>query len=232
MATIVELPRLSDTMEEGVIAKWHVAVGDKVKRGQVIADVETDKATMEFESFDSGTVLKLIAAEGESMPIGTPIAVLGKPGEDAETALSGKSKTSKAEPSKPAAPSKSGSESARPEAPEPAPAPTPAGHTEPVLTPEVEDEESGDSGGEESGQDDDRIAASPIARRLARENGLRLSDIKGSGPHGRIVKTDVEAAVAGSGAKASGAASSGTVATAGGRPYFSQPDAPQKLSQM
>ena len=66
MATVVELPRLSDTMEEGVIARWRIKVGDKVKRGQVIAEIETDKATMEFESFDSGTVLKLIAAEGEA----------------------------------------------------------------------------------------------------------------------------------------------------------------------
>ena len=69
MATVVELPRLSDTMEEGVIARWRIKVGDKVKRGQVIAEIETDKATMEFESFDSGTVLKLIATEGETLPL-------------------------------------------------------------------------------------------------------------------------------------------------------------------
>ena len=84
MATVVELPRLSDTMEEGVIARWRIKVGDKVKRGQVIAEIETDKATMEFESFDAGTVLKLIAGEGETLPIGAPIAVLGAPGEDPE----------------------------------------------------------------------------------------------------------------------------------------------------
>ncbi|MBL9048332.1 MAG: biotin/lipoyl-binding protein, partial [Tabrizicola sp.] len=86
MATVVELPRLSDTMEEGVIAKWRVQVGDKVKRGQVIADIETDKATMEFESFDSGVVLKLIAAEGDTLPLGAPIAVLGAPGENPDAA--------------------------------------------------------------------------------------------------------------------------------------------------
>src|SRR5690606_15698966 len=90
MAIIVELPRLSDTMEEGVIAKWHISEGDKVKRGQVIADIETDKATMEFESFDAGTVLKIVAPEGETLPLGAPIAVLGKPGEDVEQLLSGR----------------------------------------------------------------------------------------------------------------------------------------------
>ena len=101
MATIVELPRLSDTMEEGVIAKWHIAEGDKVKRGQIIADVETDKATMEYESFDAGTVLKIIAAEGDTHAIGTPIAVLGKPGEDVDAALA---KAGSAAPAAPAAP--------------------------------------------------------------------------------------------------------------------------------
>ena len=76
MAIVVELPRLSDTMEEGVVAKWRVAVGDKVKRGQVIAEIETDKATMEFESFDKGHVLALVAEEGEPLPIGAVIAYL------------------------------------------------------------------------------------------------------------------------------------------------------------
>ena len=84
MAIIVELAALvSDTMEEGVIAKWHVGEGDKVKRGQVIADIETDKATMEFESFDAGIgAASLVAPEGETLELGAPIAVLGKPGED------------------------------------------------------------------------------------------------------------------------------------------------------
>ncbi|MBC8073251.1 MAG: dihydrolipoamide acetyltransferase, partial [Deltaproteobacteria bacterium] len=89
MATVVSLPRLSDTMEEGVIAKWHIAVGDKVKRGQMIAEIETDKATMEFESFDAGVVLELVAAEGQALPIGAPIAVFGKEGEDPKAALGG-----------------------------------------------------------------------------------------------------------------------------------------------
>lgn len=220
MATIVELPRLSDTMEEGVIAKWHVAVGDKVKRGQVIADVETDKATMEFESFDSGTVLKLIAAEGESMPIGTPIAILGKPGENPD----------EAQPS-----AKAGGD---------APKAEPKGDVDPPASDASPKQEAAQAGIEKSEPaepakashgDDDRIAASPLARRLARENDLSLSEIEGSGPHGRIVKSDIEAAIAKGGSKsaATGAGAKATIATGpGGRPYFSQPDAPQKLSQM
>ena len=87
MPVVVELPRLSDTMEEGVVAKWLVKEGDKVKRGQVIAEIETDKATMEFESFDAGTVLKIVAGEGETLALGAPIAVLGKAGEDPSAAL-------------------------------------------------------------------------------------------------------------------------------------------------
>src|SRR5689334_3023230 len=103
MATTVTLPRLSDTMEEGVIAKWRIKVGDKVKRGQVIADIETDKATMEFESFDAGTVLKLVAGEGEALPVGAPIAVFGQPGENPDAAAPASKPADKpAEPAKPA----------------------------------------------------------------------------------------------------------------------------------
>ena len=197
MATIVELPRLSDTMEEGVIAKWHIAEGDKVKRGQVIADIETDKATMEFESFDAGTVLKIVASEGDTHPIGAPIAVLGKPGEDVEEALAkagggGSSPAPKAEAPAQEAPK---AEAPVQEAPKP--------------------------------EDDGRIAASPLARRLAHEAGIALSAITGSGPHGRVVKADVDAAIAG------GGASSGTsTVSEGARTFVSRPDTKTTLSQM
>ena len=84
MATVVELPRLSDTMEEGVIAKWRIAVGDKVKRGQIIAEIETDKATMEVEAVDEGTLGKILVPEGtEGVAVNTPIAVILEEGEDA-----------------------------------------------------------------------------------------------------------------------------------------------------
>lgn len=240
MATIVELPRLSDTMEEGVIAKWHVAVGDKVKRGQVIADVETDKATMEFESFDSGTVLKLIAAEGESMAIGTPIAILGKPGENPDAASPAKDKSASEEaPAAKAAPKGESAPKAEPAAKG---QPAAKGDVDPPASDASPKREAAQAGIEKSEpseaspkanrEDDERIAASPLARRMAREHDLPLSAIEGSGPHGRIVKTDIEAAIA-KGGKPAATGAKTTVATGpGGRPYFSQPDAPQKLSQM
>ncbi len=208
MATIVELPRLSDTMEEGVIAKWHIAEGDKVKRGQIIADVETDKATMEYESFDAGTVLKIIAAEGDTHPIGTPIAVLGKPGEDVDAALAkagggGGAPAPKAEAA-PAAEAAPVAESA------PAAEAKPAAAAAPAPTAE-----------------DGRVAASPLARRMAHEGGIALSAITGSGPHGRVVKTDVEAAIAGG-----GSAAAGTTVSDGARTFVSRPDTKMSLSQM
>jgi len=276
MPIVVELPRLSDTMEEGVIAKWHIAVGDKVKRGQVIADVETDKAIMEFESFDAGTVLKVVVPEGEAMPIGTAIAVLGKPGEDAEAALAARkgggsggaaSASAKATeapakateaPAKGAEPAVGAEEEAaaaladaESEDTATADSKAKAGTTNGKQAPEAKAKADGKKApapeakppkaaapakDEPESADDGRIAASPLARRLAREHGIRLSEIPGSGPHGRIVKTDVEAAAARgpSEAEDDGAESSKAVGqvTASGRVFTSRPDQPQKLSQM
>ena len=217
MATVVEMPRLSDTMEEGVIAKWHVKEGDKVKRGQLIAEVETDKATMEFESFDAGHVLKLVAPEGETLPIGAPIAVLGKQGEDVESALSGAGKKNGAAKAKAKAESEPESES-EPE-------------REPESEPEPESEsESEAESAPEPGRTPERIAASPLARRLAREWSIDLTQVSGSGPHGRIVKTDVEAARESGTGKA--AASGSTTVSGDQRPFLSRPDEPLKLSPM
>ncbi|HWB80516.1 MAG TPA: dihydrolipoamide acetyltransferase family protein [Nannocystaceae bacterium] len=191
MATVVSLPRLSDTMEEGVIAKWHVAPGDKVKRGQVIAEIETDKATMEFESFDAGVVLELVASEGQTLPIGAPIAVFGQAGEDPKAALAGgAAKPAAAE--KPAAekPAAEKPAAAKPAEAKPAaakPAPEPPAAAKPAAS-------NGSNGAARPQRDDGRIAASPLARRLAREHGLELGEIEGSGPHGRVIKDDVERA--------------------------------------
>ncbi len=175
MATIVQLPRLSDTMEEGVIAKWHIKPGDKVKRGQLIAEIETDKATMEFESFDAGVVLELVAPEGKTLAIGAPIAVFGQVGEDPRAALLAASGT-------PTVVSVAAPAIAAPATP-PTAAPEPAAPTS-LAKITVTD----------GAVDPRRIAASPLARRLAQEAGLSLAAIPGSGPHGRIVKSDVERA--------------------------------------
>jgi pyruvate dehydrogenase E2 component (dihydrolipoamide acetyltransferase) len=256
MAKIVELPRLSDTMEEGVIAKWHIAEGDTVKRGQVIADIETDKATMEFESFDAGVVLKILAPEGETLAIGTPIAVLGKAGEDVDAALAGRG-GGKAAAAKPAAegkataakPAGGAKAAAKGKAAEAEPAEDEAAEDEAAEDEAAEDEAAEDEAAEDeaaedepaakaepaAGRSSERIAASPLARRLAREHGVDLAKLSGSGPHGRIVKSDVEAAAAAKSAEPAKPAKPVVVAggvDARGRPFAMRPDEPVKLSQM
>ncbi|HEY0133452.1 MAG TPA: dihydrolipoamide acetyltransferase family protein [Nannocystis sp.] len=256
---MVTLPRLSDTMEEGVIAKWRIKVGDKVKRGQVIAEIETDKATMEFESFDSGTVLKLVAGEGEALPVGATIAVLGQPGENPDAG----GKTSEAKASKPVEGTTPITGTAPPEgANGEAKLADPAGDqakadvradAEPASSPEGQGAK--DMPQKPAARDDGRVPASPLARRLAREHDLEISQIPGTGPHGRVVKTDVEQAIAASGkapakaaataaasepaapaaqrAPAGGAAATfSSEADVDGRPYATRANRTIKLSQM
>lgn len=168
MATEILMPALSPTMEEGTLAKWLVKEGDAVKSGQILAEIETDKATMEFEAVDEGVVGRLLVAEGTAgVKVNTPIAVLLDEGEDASAAAAPQASAA-ASSSASSAVAASGGSSAAP-APAPAPAVAPA------------------SGGA-------RVFASPLARRIAREKGLDLTTVKGSGPHGRIVRADVEGA--------------------------------------
>ncbi|MDP4033678.1 MAG: pyruvate dehydrogenase complex dihydrolipoamide acetyltransferase [Pseudorhodobacter sp.] len=170
MAIEILMPALSPTMEEGTLAKWLVKEGDLVKSGQILAEIETDKATMEFEAVDEGTIGRILIAEGTSgVKVNTAIAVLLEEGESADTTA--------APAAKPAA--------ATPTATAPAvasPAPAPALATAKAGT-----------GGA-------RVFASPLARRLAAEKGLDLAQVQGSGPHGRIVKADIEAAKVGAAA--------------------------------
>ncbi|MBT8425233.1 MAG: 2-oxo acid dehydrogenase subunit E2, partial [Silicimonas sp.] len=184
MPTEILMPALSPTMEEGTLAKWLVKEGDTVSSGDLLAEIETDKATMEFEAVDEGTVGKIIVPEGtEGVKVNSPIAVLLEEGESADDIgeVSSAPKDASAE-----APKESASEDKAPKA-----------------------ETLGDSGSTASaapaaGTDDkgDRIFASPLARRIAKDKGLDLSQIKGSGPKGRIVKADVEKAEPGKTEKA------------------------------
>ncbi|WP_395540210.1 pyruvate dehydrogenase complex dihydrolipoamide acetyltransferase [Neotabrizicola sp. sgz301269] len=168
MATQILMPALSPTMEEGTLAKWLVKEGDVVKSGQIIAEIETDKATMEFEAVDEGTVGKILIAEGSAgVKVNTPIAVLLEEGEDASAAAA-PAAAPKAEAAKPEA---AKADPPAMTAPAAAPAPAPAAV----------------AGGA-------RVFASPLARRIAKEKGLDLGAVKGSGPHGRIVRADVEGA--------------------------------------
>jgi pyruvate dehydrogenase E2 component (dihydrolipoamide acetyltransferase) len=183
MATEVTMPRLSDSMEEGTILRWLKNVGDEVKRGEELVEIETDKANMTYEATDEGTLIEIVAQEGDTLPIGEVIARIGEAGE-----VEGDGK--------PAAPPAKKAEAKQETEPEPAPeraastaerAPVSAAEREPAPPAEREPAPSADG----------RIKASPIARRMAGELGVELAAIQGSGPGGRIVKADVEAAAQG-----------------------------------
>ena len=171
MAELIRMPRLSDTMEEGVIVEWHKKEGDKIQVGDVLAEVETDKATMDLESYWDGVLLKILAPKGQAIPVEGLIAVIGEEGEDVEKILAEAQSTPPATESKSAEKAPAASETAsvptKPSAPEHAPA---------------------IQASEESG----RIKASPLARKMASERGIDLQLIQGSGEGGRIVKRDIE----------------------------------------
>jgi len=192
------MPALSPTMEEGTLAKWHVKKGDAVKSGDVIAEIETDKATMEVEAVDEGTIEELLVPEGaEGVKVNAPIARLsgdaaGGSAPPAQPSSSPEAKTS-GEASPKAAEGAQAAASPAPTSPPPSAAPPPPPR-------------AGEARGE-------RIFASPLARRIAEQKGLDLASLKGSGPHGRIVKADVEGAQPGQ-AKAPAAAPSGQPAPA------------------
>lgn len=169
----VVMPRLSDTMEEGVLSRWLKAEGDEVHRGDVLAEIETDKATMDLEAYDDGVLQRLLVAEGATVPIGQPLAVIGS---DAARGVA----TAPAEPSPepPAAEPSPEPPTAEPETAQPAP-PSAAGASAP------------DAAAPSAG----RVRTSPLARRIARDHGVDLTTLTGTGPGGRVVRADVEAAI-------------------------------------
>ena len=174
MAIVIDMPKLSDTMEEGVIAKWNVKEGDTVNSGDIIAEVETDKATMDVEVFDGGTVLKLVASEGESVKLGGIIAIIGDEGEDISSLLnSGGSSQTKTKES----PKKEEKSSEKEKEFDP-------------LFGELESDAEGEK--QDTTAEGDRVKASPLARKMAQEQGIDLAKVKGTGPNGRVVKADIE----------------------------------------
>lgn len=164
---IVTMPRLSDTMEEGTVASWLKSVGDEVEEGDILAEIETDKATMEFESFYSGTLLHIGIQEGEGAPVDSLLAIIGPEGTDVDAIL-------KAQASGGAAKSAPKKEASKDEAPK-----------------AVEDS-SKQEAAEPAMQDGQRIFVSPLAKKIAEEKGINLADVKGTGDNGRIVKKDIE----------------------------------------
>lgn len=198
MATKVHMEALSPTMEEGQVVKWYKAEGDEISSGDVLADIETDKATMELTARGEGTLLKVLVEEGGTAPVGQVIAVIGEEGEDISELVEGAGEAPK--PDEPApqatvegAREKQAAEATAEEAPAgeavAAAAEAPAGREG-----AAEGEAPGAPGTPAEGVDGGRIKASPLARRLADEAGLDLASIEGSGPGGRVVKRDVEEA--------------------------------------
>ena len=204
------MPALSPTMEKGNLAKWLKKEGDKVKSGDVIAEIETDKATMEVEAVDEGTIAKILVPEGtQDVAVNDVIAVLAGDGEDVKAAAG-------AGAAKPAASSPPPQKAAEPPAaakpaPIPAPAAAPAAKT---TAPAAPAPQAAAPAPQTNGHG--RIFSSPLARRLAREAGIELARINGSGPHGRVVARDVEEARSGKGLKAPAAAPAGAPAIAPG----------------
>ncbi len=172
MAIVINMPRLSDTMTEGVVAKWHKQLGDAVSEGDLLAEIETDKATMEFEAFpgQEGKLLFIGVAEGATAPVDTVLAILGEEGEDIEALKAGGASEA---PAAPAAAPAAAAPAAAP-APTPAPAAAPAAVAAPVVA------------------NDGNVKASPLARKLASEKGVDLSMVQGSGDNGRVVKRDID----------------------------------------
>ena len=185
MAIPVEMPKMSDTMEEGVLVAWLAEEGASVSAGDVIAQVETDKATMDLEVYDDGVLLKRVVGEGESVPIGALIAVLGAEGESPDAILGQYGGDG------------ASAEAAPPAGGEPVPSVQPVGGDGASASTPAPASPAGDPGSE-SGAGSGRVKASPLARRMAEEGGIDLAAIQGSGPDGRVVKRDVEAALEGS----------------------------------
>jgi pyruvate dehydrogenase E2 component (dihydrolipoamide acetyltransferase) len=192
MAQILGLPKLSPTMEEGVLVRWTKKEGDKVSPGDLIAEVETDKANMDFNVEDEGVLLKFLVKEGETVKLGAPVAIIGKAGEDT-SALEAKAKAGGAAPAKTEDATKPEPKQAAAPKPEAKPAPKPGANADakpapakPAPKPEAKPEAKPASNG--------KLLASPLAKSLAIELGIDLRTVTGSGPGGRIVERDVKAA--------------------------------------
>jgi len=169
MSIVIEMPKLSDTMSVGTVVKWYKSVGESVVNGDILAEIETDKATMELENFDDGVLLKLLAAEGDEVEIGKPLAVVGEPGEDVSAFNNIAEKPVDSTPGKSTA------------------IPSDDSMEPPIMPIAIEPTKEITMGSESSG----RIVASPLAKKIAKEKNIDLSTINGSGPNGRIVKKDL-----------------------------------------
>ena len=180
MAEVVRMPKLSDTMEEGVVAEWHKSVGDQVESGDLLAEIETDKATMEFESFQEGTLLHIGVEKGDAAPVDSILAILGEEGEDVSGILKEEEeKQSDSGSDSDIEEKKEEKKEEKEETKKAEPKPTATKEEKPAKT-ETPRTSSG------------RIKASPLAKKLAEEKGINLENVQGSGDGGRIVKRDID----------------------------------------
>ena len=193
MATKVIMPKLSPTMEEGQISRWLKKEGDKVAMGEPLAEIDTDKATMEMQALANGVLRKIIVGEGQSAPLGDPIAIVGEADEDISSLLAEAAAAAPAPPAQQAP--------AQPEPPPPAPTPATA---EQPAPPQAQAAAAGSATNATNGRQtaaapapasSGRLIVSPLAARMAAESGLDLRSVQGSGPNGRIIKKDIEAAL-------------------------------------
>jgi pyruvate dehydrogenase E2 component (dihydrolipoamide acetyltransferase) len=219
----LKMPALSPTMEEGTLAKWLVKEGDQVASGDILAEIETDKATMEFEAVDEGTVAKILVPAGtDGVKVGAPIAILAGEGEDASDSASAAPKADTAPAPAPKPASEPKADATPKTAPPRAPVETPAAPPQPAA-----------AGAQSAG---DRVKASPLARRLAQAQGIDLTSLQGTGPGGRIVRADIDGVAGKKGIvpqQSATAAPQGTVPVQGQSPAASEiPHEALKLSNM
>ena len=206
MATQVIMPKLSPTMEEGQLSRWLKKEGDKVSMGEPLAEIDTDKATMEMQALANGVLRKIIIQEGESAPLGQLIAIIGEPDEDISAMLASSDAASKAAPTQSQA--KTEQPAAPVAAPEPGASPKPAGSPPKTAT----SDGNGSAPAPAPAASSERLIVSPLAARMAAEAGVDLRSLTGSGPGGRIVKRDIEAAMSrGAASGATAAATTGEV---------------------
>ena len=223
MAIELKMPALSPTMEEGTLAKWLVKEGDTVSSGDILAEIETDKATMEFEAVDEGVIAKILVAEGtDGVKVGTPIALIGGEGEQPSPGTGEGQSAAGSKEDGPTAP------------PTPAPVETPAAPATPAAPSPSAADAARPSPARGEGQE--RIKASPLARKLAQAQGIDLASLKGSGPGGRIVRADLGSAAGGASAQppaASTAPAAPAPAPAAAQPFSTDiPHDAVKLSNM
>jgi len=205
MEEVVLMPRLSDTMTEGVVASWHKNVGDAVKKGDVLADIETDKATMELESYKNGTLLYQGAKAGEKIAVNDLLCIIGEQGKVDVQAI--------VQASKSGAQASAAPQTAQASQSAPAPQPSPTAQAAPASQPAT-------SQAAPQAATNGRIKASPLAKQLAREKGIDLSQVQGTGDYGRIIKSDIDHFVPRQAAPAASAASPSVATSVAGEEGF------------